>query len=276
VLRKWGTRYGFPLPLRDGNGNRVYTNQQLCRLKLICRLLNDGLRPATIVPLDEAASHALSAGTAPRKPPDSSANAADIVQWLKARDPTLLREKLRTEIVIYGIASFVLNIMPLMNDAVGRAWEKGEFSVRDEHIYSEMMQVLLREALASLLKPAGAPRMLLTTLPGEQHVLGLLMLEILMSLEGACCISLGPQSPIDEAVSAATDFQVDIVALSFSASFPEKKIAPLLKEIRKRLPPSIKLWAGGSGILGMGRTPRGTTLIPDLSEAVDRARAWLD
>lgn len=275
VLRKWETRYGFPVPVRDNNGNRVYTNEQLNRLKLIRKLLDEGLRPAKIVPLEEAALHALNIKPAPVQIfPELAGHPCEVLQWLKARDPALLRTKLRHEMEVHGLASFVLHIMPFMNASVGQAWEKGEVAVRDEHVYSEMVQALLREALASLSKAEGTPRILLTTLHGEPHVLGLLMLEALMSIEGACCISLGPQSPLDEIASAAIDFQADIVALSFSASFPKKKIAPLLREIRMQLPSSVKLWAGGSGTVGMERTPRGTMLIASLAEAIELVKAW--
>ena len=44
-------------------------------------------------------------------------------------------------------------------------------------------------------RPAGGPRVLLTTLPGEPHGLGLLMVEALLTLDGCRCLSLGVQTP---------------------------------------------------------------------------------
>jgi methylmalonyl-CoA mutase cobalamin-binding subunit len=96
------------------------------------------------------------------------------------------------------------------------------------------------------------------------------MLEAFLSIEGAYCISLGAQSPLPEIISAAADFDVDVVALSFSVSFPKKKIPSLLKEIRLELPSGIQLWAGGGGVRTIDRTPRGTAMFSDFSE-VQRA-----
>ena len=45
--------------------------------------------------------------------------------------------------------------------------------------------------------------MLLTTLPNEQHGLGLLMVEALLVPEGVQCISLGPQTPLEDVRRAA-------------------------------------------------------------------------
>ena len=38
TLRVWERRYGFPQPLRDANGERTYTAEQLARLRIVKRL----------------------------------------------------------------------------------------------------------------------------------------------------------------------------------------------------------------------------------------------
>ena len=51
TLRVWERRYGFPLPLRDAQGERRYDDDQLLRLRHIRRLLDAGHRPGRVVPL---------------------------------------------------------------------------------------------------------------------------------------------------------------------------------------------------------------------------------
>ncbi|MBV5332313.1 MerR family transcriptional regulator, partial [bacterium] len=48
VLRMWERRYGFPLPLRDPNGERSYPAEQVDRLRLIKRLMDQGHRPGKL------------------------------------------------------------------------------------------------------------------------------------------------------------------------------------------------------------------------------------
>jgi len=51
-LRIWERRYGFPAPLRDAAGERVYPAEQVQRLRLLKRLLDSGHRPGRVVPAD--------------------------------------------------------------------------------------------------------------------------------------------------------------------------------------------------------------------------------
>ena len=69
---------------------------------------------------------------------------------------------------------------------MGEAWLDGRIAVYEEHLYSEAVQAVLRSALVPFQAglEARAPRLLLTTVPGEAHGLGLLMAEALMTLRG--------------------------------------------------------------------------------------------
>src|SRR5258706_14088079 len=53
-LYMWQRRYGFPAPLRDAFGDRVYPSDQVARLKLIKQLLSEGWRAGAVVPLAES------------------------------------------------------------------------------------------------------------------------------------------------------------------------------------------------------------------------------
>ena len=268
-IGKGESRYGFPVPERDDTGNRAYPVEQVNRLKLIKRLLDGGMRPGDVVPLSEArlmelvAEKERTGAAVPRLE-----SVEPLLSWLQERDPALLAHKLRSCMVRHGLGPFVLDLMPMMNNLVGQAWASGDIAVRDEHVYTEIIQGLVREALSHIVDVENTPHILLTTPEGELHTLGLLMAETVLSVAGAYCISLGAQSPLGETVLAAQDYRADIVGLSFSASFPKRNIHPFLRELRTQLPREIALWAGGAGVVGMDRTPRGVTLFHTLPEAV--------
>lgn len=80
---------------------------------------------------------------------------------------------------------------------VGGNWASGEFAIYEEHLYTESVQAVHGSAIADIPRIQGraAARVLLTTLPQEQHGLGLLMAEAIFTLEGASCMSLGVQTP---------------------------------------------------------------------------------
>ena len=84
---------------------------------------------------------------------------------------------------------------------------RGELHVFEEHLYTELLKASLRTAINAFPRQMGSPRVLLTTLPNEQHGLGLLMVEALLVPEGAQCVSLGPQTPLDDIRRAALAHQ---------------------------------------------------------------------
>jgi MerR family transcriptional regulator, light-induced transcriptional regulator len=270
VLRKWEVRYGFPVPQRDESGHRVYTKEQTARLKLIKKLIDAGMRPGQVVPLNEAQLHALLTQRRTALSPEPKSQAmTDLMEGLLSRNAGLLHDKLKGEISRLGLEKFVLDVMPPLTELVGDAWASGDISIRDEHVYTEIMQGLIREAIARIANPNGFPRVLLTTPTDELHTLGILMVEAVVTIQGGCCISLGAQTPTDEICHAIHDYRADIAGLSFSASFPRRKIAPILKELRGLVPKEIELWAGGAGTMTLDSTPRGVTVLSTLHGVAD-------
>lgn len=52
LLRMWERRYSFPRPERDGKGERVYTKDDVEKLQLIKKLMEEGYRPSKIIDQD--------------------------------------------------------------------------------------------------------------------------------------------------------------------------------------------------------------------------------
>jgi methylmalonyl-CoA mutase cobalamin-binding subunit len=132
---------------------------------------------------------------------------------------------------------------------------------------------LLRQAIAALPGGNRGPRILMTSVPEEPHVLGLLMAEALFALEGAECIPLGTQMPLLEIGRAAIAHKADIVALSFSTAFPQRQIPGLLQQLRMVLPPEMALWVGGGGIHRLAKTD-GVLLLATLDELAPALADW--
>lgn len=283
VLRKWESRYGFPLPERDMLGERLYPSDQVQRLRLIKRLMDTGMRPSRLVNLTDAELRALAPGqrpdSRPKSPPAAPDEAPEADQgtgldWLRRDDAEGLRRALYRDMMRVGIKRFVLDTLCPLNHAVGEAWARGELNIHQEHVYSEAVQWLLRDVCAQLTDPAGHPRVLLTTLPEEQHGLGILMVATLFALEGAHCISLGTQTPVQVIVEAARAHAVDMVVLSFSIAYPSRRILPALDELARLLPPSMALWAGGAGVERLKSGTARVRLTPTLDEALADLQAW--
>ncbi|MGZ8202769.1 MAG: MerR family transcriptional regulator [Burkholderiales bacterium] len=269
TLRIWERRYGFPTPERDVNGERVYAQAQVDRLRLIKRLMDLGHRPGRLMPLSLDALTALGAPPAERELPPETAVFLDV---LRAHDVERLRAYLSELVVRSGLEQFVLRTMPILNAAVGDAWARGELAIFEEHLYSHHVQTLLRAAISQLRTPRDGPCVVLTSLPGEPHALGLLMTEVLFAIEGALCVPLGTETPAPEVVQAAAAHRAQIVALSFSAAFPVSTVKDALVELRSLLPEAVELWAGGAGAGRGRRVPPRVHALASLEDGVKLLR----
>ncbi|GIK88440.1 MAG: HTH-type transcriptional repressor CarH [Betaproteobacteria bacterium] len=275
VLRMWERRYGFPRPGRDDNGERQYTPADIAKLRAIKRLMDVGLRPGKLVEhsLDELNALA-DVRSAPRKDQLAPALERDVLALLQAHDAPGLQHTLANMLMKQGLQRFVLDTVTPLNRAVGEAWMRGDLQVFEEHLYTEQLQVALRTAVNAFPRQSGVPRVLLTTFPHEQHGLGLLMVEALLVPEGVQCISLGPQTPLEDIRRAAVAHKVHILALSFSGAFPLRQATDGLASLRRQLPPQVTIWAGGEMTRRVRKTMPGIVLIPDLASTVNALRSW--
>jgi len=80
-LYMWQRRYGFPAPLRDTFGDRVYPADQVARLKLIKQLLSEGWRAGAVVPLADTALQSM-VGLAVAEPAPLPAEISQAVKLL--------------------------------------------------------------------------------------------------------------------------------------------------------------------------------------------------
>jgi DNA-binding transcriptional MerR regulator/methylmalonyl-CoA mutase cobalamin-binding subunit len=273
TLRVWERRYQFPLPERDANGERVYTPEQVEKLRALKRLIDRGHRPSKIVGQSLADLLAIVDPAQTAAEPADPAVAATI-KLLRAHRVADLRQGLAQRLMRDGLARFCLETVGPLTRQVGEAWMRGQLEVFEEHLYTETVQGLLRSTLAAMPAARGAPRVLLTTFPNEQHGLGLLMAESILALEGATCISLGTQTPIWDIVLAARTHDADIIALSFSLAYPVTPAVEGLEELRAKVAKSVEVWAGGANPGLARRAVDGVTALPELDAIPDAVARW--
>jgi methanogenic corrinoid protein MtbC1 len=129
---------------------------------------------------------------------------------------------------------------------VGELWSQGRLQVFEEHLFTEVVQQQLRGALAQLRSSGGErPLVLLTTVPGEEHSLGLLMAHALLAVQGCACMSLGLQTPLPDIVQALRARRSDVLALSFSSFASAALLSDSLDYLARHGPQETPIWVGG-------------------------------
>ncbi len=279
TLRVWERRYAFPQPARDANGERVYPDEQVQRLRLVKRLLDTGYRPGKVIPLSTEELSELAAKTATRGPaPDANdPELRQCLDYLKQHQMPELRQRLAQAQLQLGLQRFVLELVAPLTTLVGNAWAAGELAVFEEHLFAELLQSVMRNAILAANQQIGQrdarPRILLTTVPQERHGLGLLMAEALFAMEGAHCVSLGVQTPLGDIVQAARLQRADVVALSFSSASTPRATFDNVTELQSRLGADTPVWAGGHCAF-LTRRQLGPNCVLDLYDIPGAIARW--
>ena len=210
----------------------------------------------------------------PGREPEYSPELLELVRMIKSHQVAELRLAMNKAILQLGLSEFLSKTIVPLNNLVGDAWLRGEIRVFEEHLYSEQLTSVLNTAIASIRDSNGTPRILLTTLPGEEHALGLLMAKATLCLCGASCVMLGVQTPINEIVEAARAHKSDIVTLSFSSAMPVAQVKSGIEQLRNALPKGVGLWVGGAGVARQRKTEQGVQLMGPLSDLSDAVKIW--
>lgn len=274
LLRMWERRYGFPVPERDAQGDRIYPMPQVAKLRLLRRLIDFGFRPGKIILLSSEELERLLSTQGKANFDTSPELEKELLTILKARDPSQLRDYLSHQIIKMGLQGFILDFLQYANFIVGDAWMRGLVEIHEEHLFTEQVQSLVRQAIGSLREANMPPRILLATPPEETHTLGILMVEAIMRLDNVDAVCYGAQMPVRDVAQAVTRHKMQIVAISFSASYPTSKAIEYLEELRFRLPLSVDIWGGGASLRSTRKTVEAVRFFHDLPSIRSAVNSW--
>ena len=266
TLRIWERRYGFPEPARNEKGERVYSDSQVRRLQRLRRLLDQGLRPGKVVPLGEDALHRLEASLLPQAAQQTDASIRTLIDAVRCADTGKVELLLQTQYRNQGMERFILETVTPLLSTVGELWAGGKLQIFQEHFLSDQLIRFLNTEIAKLQKAGGKPLVLLATLPGEEHTLGLLMVFAMLSSHGVSAVNLGGEVPMDQIGQAVQQFRADAVGVTFSGSYQYSNIRPHLLELRQLLPAHVEIWAGGEGVRRLRKLPAGVTKYNSLKK----------
>ena len=270
TLRVWERRYGFPQPLRNRHGERVYPPDQVARLQEAQRLIQAGARPGRIF-AGAAGQPALSL----QAPAQASAEQQALTGMLRDYRLADLHLTCQLRLMDLGLRRFVTDWLAPLSAAVWEAWRAGELPVRCVHLFVQLAASVLQARLSTVRSTRhDRPKAVLATLAGDRQPLGILMAEAVLTTLDVECIQLGADVPAQEVAAAALESGAALVALSFGAAFPRRGLARAVAQLRGALPPRVALWIGGAGTLHAGELPAGVQVIASLGGIAAARAAW--
>ena len=264
ALRMWEERYGRPKAVRLPSGHRRYTDEQVRWLRRVADALAQGHRAGAVVALEEDDLSELLARSAPDEALGKGPRV--MLDWLASYGADEIRAWLEARWNAGDYLKFLREEIAPLVVAVGRGWVDGELDVRHEHFLSEILEDELRRRRGEFRRRPGAPTVLFATLPGELHGLGMHMAALGAAAHGLAVRILGVDTPIESIARAAAELRTAMVAVSVSTSSGSAETDRILAELRRELPPSIRLVAGGAGMQSARRNPKGVECPKDLED----------
>ena len=244
VIRVWERRYGFPVPVRLPSGHRRYRREDLHQLRLMAEAVAQGHRPSLVTRADEAALKRLLV-------PTDNPQVEALFDAVQAMDTDQIRRLLRDSLEHLGWKPFLQQVVALLLDRVGMAWAEGKIGIHHEHLLTEVLEDFLRELRLECRTSPGRGCVMLCTLPGERHRLGLLMAALAYAAQGTRTELLGVDLPVASIAQAAKALKADRIAVGLSIQSAGESTRRLLMDLQERLPAGCRLIIGGQGA---GRT----------------------
>lgn len=272
TIRVWERRYGAVRPERDSAGQRIYSDADIERLRLLSVAARAGRSIGKIAHLDVVELEQLIAGDVSARDaraevidPEGDESMPDVVRDVmaatRAFDADAVESQLRRALARRGLVDFLEDIATPLLHAVGTEWHAGRILPASEHLLSHTLQDVVAESTRALRAPPSAPRFVAATLPGERHGIGATLTSAVAASMGWSVLYLGADVPVRDIATAAITYRARIVAISIVFVDDEDRVRADLALLRDVLPRSIELMTGGGGaaILGDDLFSRGVT-----------------
>jgi MerR family transcriptional regulator, light-induced transcriptional regulator len=272
AIRIWERRYNALAPSRTAGGARLYTDDDVQRLRLVKRLLERGYTISAVAKLDiaELARLApLEAAPSSAAPSSEAAGRARLLidELLAAIAELDLERASRTLLQATNAFSphdLVTQVLAPTLDQIGQRWESGEMCIASEHAASALLRTQLGALLAA--QPvSGKSPIVCTTPAGEQHELGALLAAVLIAMHGRRAIFLGANLPAEQVAQAARMSKAGAVALSLVGLSSDLARQELLT-ICKALPPGVAVLVGGRRVAELPGLPERVQVLSSLWE----------
>jgi methanogenic corrinoid protein MtbC1 len=153
---------------------------------------------------------------------------------------------------------------------VGELWQRGEITVADEHLATEIsLRVLaLQREVRRLERARAGRRVLLATPSGEQHVVALRMVSDLLDEAGYASVLLGAEVPAPALATFAKSHEAAVICLSATLPRGGDRVLLCMHEAQ-RLRPDTQFVLGGAGISSRVTGRPGVTVCERVTEAVE-------
>lgn len=259
TIRIWEKRYGAVRPVRASNNRRLYSDDDIERLRLLRQATMAGHSIGQIAQSPAAELKRLLRDDLATRNADSGAparkerSAADdlIAAALRATerlDLMDMRDLLDRAAVELGQPAMLHKFVAPLAVEIGERWRRGELNVAHEHFATSAITVFLAGFARPYPPGNSAHHLLVATPTGQLHELGAIIAVAAAQSHGWRATYLGSSLPVEELAGAAAQLKARAVGLSIVFPPDDAALTRDLLKLPKLLPEGCAVIAGGRSV----------------------------
>lgn len=252
TLRAWERRHGAVTPIRDDRG-RMYTDDDVARLRLLRGAVDHGHSIGRVAGLDEKALRHLTAtaraAAVPTVDPtrQPSQDAAALMAALRTYDAAGIEQDIARQSAVRRPLELLRDVLLPVLVEIGDEWHRGHAVIAREHLMSSAIRHILGSLLRLHAHRETPARLLFATPSGDRHEIGTLGAALLAASSGLGVAYLGPDLPARDIVESVKPAGAQVLVLGLTRTSARKATARELRTIVGGLPRDVELWVGGRG-----------------------------
>src|SRR5687767_14424485 len=193
VLRVWERRYAVVEPGRSPSGQRLYSDADIERLRLLSQATGMGRTISQIASLgtpeiarmvreDEEARRLVGASSRVAEPVSDLIEPA--LERTLALDGMGLQSLLHRAMLSLGLPAFLDSVATPLLTRIGTEWHAGRLTPAQEHLASAIVQRVITGVMHTVTAIPGAPSLVVATPAGERHEIGAVLAAAAAAAEG--------------------------------------------------------------------------------------------
>ncbi|MGI9146471.1 MAG: MerR family transcriptional regulator [Chloroflexota bacterium] len=275
TIRAWERRYGYPKPVRDTGGQRLYSERDIQALIWLDDQTAHGVAISRAVEI-------LRGGHARAEPVERTRSHTgrsfemvrdELGQALLGLDAGRAEAIMGEAFVLFSVEDVCLHVLQPLLIEVGDRWHSGELSVGDEHYVSSFVRARLFGLLNAYQAPRTHQSLVFTACaPAEWHEVGILVVSVFLARRGLVVRYLGPNLPLDGLAKVVARHRPSVVVLSAQSRETARGLRGLAETLRDGPPPHPHLVFGGQAFNvdpALRAMIDGLYVGPDAAAAVD-------
>jgi DNA-binding transcriptional MerR regulator len=189
TLRVWERRYHFPRSARTAGGHRLYSQQEIVRLKWVKQRIEEGMQASRAIQALHHFEKEREVGPVPSVPQPSVRVKSGVsmpeyrerlVEALLAYDTEGANLILGEASAAFSLEDLITGVISLVFRDIGEAWHAGRIDVATEHLSTNLLRHHLLGWMRTGPPPFHVNPVILACAPGELHEGSLLMLGVLL------------------------------------------------------------------------------------------------